>query len=206
MRHSIRRSGFSGYLLALALHDAAQCVACSPVGSEATLSVVLFGFHIGVSSLRNGIDDHWTHLGPGVSGSGGWTPHANGADDACPGCGQAYGSRHGLYSDSRLHGSVSGSDFGRYDLEICWLALAVLHQLAHWDFGRVRGGLRAPHQGTLFLPLGLILVVMFVWHAIRKHAGALIVLRLFRNGVFSIPTMAQFFSHGANYAGQVSVG
>ena len=60
-------------------------------------------------------------------------------------------------------------------------------------------------EGTLFLPLGLILVGVFVWHAIRKQAGALIDLRLFRNRVFSIATMAQFFSHGANFTGQMLV-
>jgi predicted MFS family arabinose efflux permease len=42
---------------------------------------------------------------------------------------------------------------------------------------------------------------MFVWHAIRNHVGALIDLRIFRNGVFSIATMAQFFSQWGELRG-----
>jgi hypothetical protein len=68
---------------------------------------VPLGFHIGVSSLRNGNDDQWTYLGPGVPGNSRWTPYANGADDACPGCGQAYGSRHGLYCRWRRIGFLA---------------------------------------------------------------------------------------------------
>jgi len=57
----------------------------------------------------------------------------------------------------------------------------------------------------LVLLSGLILAGVFVCHAIRKDAEALIDVRLFENRVFSIATMAQFSSHGANYAGQMLV-
>jgi MFS family permease len=63
----------------------------------------------------------------------------------------------------------------------------------------------AQRGGRLFLILGVILIGSFIRHAIRKGEAALIDLQLFANRLFSIGTATQFFSNGANYAGQMLV-
>jgi len=60
-------------------------------------------------------------------------------------------------------------------------------------------------EGGLFLFAGVILVGVFVWHALREGAEALIDLRLFTNCVFSIAAATQFLNNGATYAGQMLV-
>jgi EmrB/QacA subfamily drug resistance transporter len=55
--------------------------------------------------------------------------------------------------------------------------------------------------GRELLVSGVILLVVFVWHAMWKDTEALIDLRLFTNRVFSIATSTQFLANGATYAG-----
>lgn len=59
--------------------------------------------------------------------------------------------------------------------------------------------------GREFLVSGVILLVVFVWHAMGKDTEALIDLRLFTNRVFSIATGTQFLANGATYAGHMLV-
>lgn len=63
---------------------------------------------------------------------------------------------------------------------------------AHWD-------------GKAILLTGLLLIGLFVWHAIRKGSTALIDLRLFGNRIFSVAATTQFFSNGMAYGRQFLV-
>ena len=63
---------------------------------------------------------------------------------------------------------------------------------AHWD-------------GKAILLVGLLLIGLFAWHAIRKGSTALIDLRLFRNRIFSVAATTQFFSNGMAYGRQFLV-
>lgn len=57
-------------------------------------------------------------------------------------------------------------------------------------------------SGKLFCAAGLILLSVFVWHARRAKANALIDLELFGNRVFSVAAVTQFLTNGVLYAGQ----
>ena len=58
-------------------------------------------------------------------------------------------------------------------------------------------------DGALALFCGLILMGIFIRHALRKKSAALIDLRLFNNRIFATATRTQFLSNGMTYAGQM---
>jgi EmrB/QacA subfamily drug resistance transporter len=60
-------------------------------------------------------------------------------------------------------------------------------------------------EGEFFLLFGALLMAVFVWHATRKGAEALIDLKLFKNRVFSISAITQFLNNGASYAAQMLI-
>jgi len=60
----------------------------------------------------------------------------------------------------------------------------------------------AHKEGPEFCILGVVLLSLFVWHALRMKTKALIDLELFRNRIFTEATITQFLSNGVMYAGQ----
>jgi EmrB/QacA subfamily drug resistance transporter len=62
---------------------------------------------------------------------------------------------------------------------------------------------QATHGGDIkILACGTVLLGLFVWHAKRKKERALIDLDLFKNKIFAMATITQFFTNGVLYAGQ----
>jgi EmrB/QacA subfamily drug resistance transporter len=60
-------------------------------------------------------------------------------------------------------------------------------------------------DGAWAVVAGLLLMILFILHALRKNTAALIDVRLFKNRIFSTATTTMFFAFGANFAGQLLI-
>ena len=63
----------------------------------------------------------------------------------------------------------------------------------------------AHHQGSVFLIVGILLILWFLWGAGQRKEQALIDIELFKIRTFSVATVTQFFSTGIIYCGQFLV-
>jgi EmrB/QacA subfamily drug resistance transporter len=59
--------------------------------------------------------------------------------------------------------------------------------------------------GLAALALSILLLIVFLWWAIRKGDEAIIDLRLFKDDIFSAAVVTQFLSLGISYAGQMLI-